>query len=204
MRMIAALMFALASATPSLADENVDIAVVMEERCAHCHGDTGEASSRIYPRLAAQNRVYIEKQLRNFRDGTRVSDVMSDMAADLTDDQIIALAEFFSAQPDKAHRVRTSKKSLEAVGYYIYHEGNKYEKIPPCSDCHGDFAAGDESLPRLAGQHANYVVDQLKAFDDRSRSNDSAIMHSIATKLTELEINAVALYVSGLKEEEAK
>lgn len=200
MRAMVAFLFVLVSAISAQAEESGDIALLMEERCAHCHGDTGEASSRIYPRLSAQNQVYIEKQLRNFRDGTRVSDVMNDMAADLTDAQIVALAEFFSAQPDKAHRVRTSKKALEAVGYYIYHEGNKYTQIPPCSECHGEFAAGDERLPRLAGQHSNYVVDQLMAFEDRSRSNDSAIMHSIAKNLTELEINAVALYVSGIKE----
>ena len=155
----------------------------------------------IYPRLAAQNRVYLEKQLRNFRDGARVSDVMNDMAADLTDSQIAALAEFFSKQPVETHRVRASKQSLEAVGYYIYHEGNAYEQIPACSDCHGEFGAGDEDLPRLAGQHRNYVVEQLTAFDERTRTNDSAIMHSIAKQLTELEVNAVALYVSGLGEE---
>ncbi|MDU8929368.1 c-type cytochrome [Alisedimentitalea sp. MJ-SS2] len=201
MRITAVLMSILVSVTSAQADENDSIETLMGDRCAHCHGEVGEASSRIYPRLAGQNRVYIEKQLRNFRDGTRVSDVMNDMATDLTDDQINGLAAFFSMQPAKTHRIRNSKKSLEAVGYYIYHEGNKYAQIPPCAECHGDFAAGDENLPRLAGQHAYYVVEQLKAFEARTRTNDAAIMHSIAKRLTELEINAVALYVSGLKEE---
>ncbi len=97
--------------------------------------------------------------------------------------------------------MRSSKRALEAVGYYIYHEGNEYTQIPPCADCHGEFATGDANLPRLAGQHRHYVVEQLMAFEDRTRTNDSAIMHSIAKNLTELEINAVALYVSGLVEE---
>lgn len=200
MRISALLLAALTSATLAQAEDGDGIATVIEDRCSHCHGDDGQASSQFYPRIAAQNRIYLEKQLLNFRDGTRASDVMNDMVADLGDDQIAALAVFFSEQPVKAHRVRTSKKSLEAVGYYIYHEGNEYAQIPPCSDCHGDTAAGDESLPRLAGQHRHYVVDQLQAFGERSRTNDNAIMHSIASKLTELEINAVALYVSGLKE----
>lgn len=186
-------------ATPAMAE---DVTALMQDVCSHCHGDNGEASSRMYPRLAAQNRIYIEKQLRNFRDGTRMSDIMSSMAEDLTDAQIAALAEFYSAQPADKHRVRTSKKSLEAVGYYIYHEGNEYAQIPPCSDCHGEFAEGSEDLPRLAGQHRHYVVEQLMAFEDHSRTNDSAIMQSIAKNLTELEINAVALYVSGLVEKE--
>lgn len=181
--------------------EGEDIATLLRDTCSHCHGETGDASSRTYPRLAAQNRAYLEKQLRNFRDGTRVSDIMNGMAEPLNDDQIVALAEFFSAQPAEKHRVRSSKKSLAAVGAYIYHEGNEYTQIPPCADCHGAFAAGDENLPRLAGQHRHYVQEQLQAFESGTRTNDHAIMHSIAKNLTELEMNAVALYVSGLVEE---
>ncbi|WP_424942250.1 c-type cytochrome [Aliiroseovarius crassostreae] len=184
----------------ALADAD-DIATLMQDTCAHCHGETGDASSRTYPRLAAQNRAYLEKQLRNFRDGTRVSDIMNGMAEPLTDGQIVALAEFFSAQPAQKHRVRSSKQSLAAVGAYIYHEGNEFTQIPPCADCHGEFAAGDENLPRLAGQHRHYVLEQLQAFESGTRTNDHAIMHSIAKNLTELEMNAVALYVSGLGEE---
>lgn len=181
--------------------ENEDITTLIQDICAHCHGETGDASSRTYPRLAAQNREYLQKQLRNFRDGTRVSDIMNGMAEPLSDGQIAALAEFFSAQPAEKHRVRSSKKSLAAVGAYIYHEGNEYTQIPPCADCHGEFAAGDENLPRLAGQHRHYVLEQLQAFESGTRTNDHAIMHSIAKNLTELEMNAVALYVSGLVEE---
>lgn len=193
---------ALIAVTSARAEEPVDVTTLMEDTCAHCHGETGDASSRMYPRLAAQNRDYLEKQLRNFRDGTRVSDIMNGMAEGLTDAQIAALADFFSAQPAEKHRVRTSKRALEAVGYYIYHEGNEYTQIPPCKDCHGEFAAGDENLPRLAGQHRHYVLEQLMAFEDRSRTNDNAIMHSVAKNLTELEMNAVALYVSGLVEQD--
>ncbi|MCP9481467.1 cytochrome c4 [Shimia sp. CNT1-13L.2] len=200
MRKTALLLSAILFAAGAQAEEGEPIATVIEDRCSHCHGDDGQASSRFYPRLAAQNRVYLAKQLRNFRDGSRASDVMNDMAVDLSDAQIEALAAFFSTQPVKAHRVRTSKKSLEAVGAYIYHEGNEYTQIPPCSDCHGETAAGDEVLPRLAGQHRHYMVEQLQAFGERTRTNDNAIMHSIASKLTELEINAVSLYVSGLKD----
>ena len=191
----------LVMTTVAWAEDPVDVTTLMADTCAHCHGETGDASSRMYPRLAAQNRDYLEKQLRNFRDGARVSDIMNGMAEALTDAQIAALAEFYSTQPAEKHRVRTSKRALEAVGYYIYHEGNEYTQIPPCKDCHGEFAGGDENLPRLAGQHRHYVVEQLMAFEDRTRTNDSAIMHSVAKNLTELEINAVALYVSGLVEE---
>ena len=58
---------------------------------------------------------------------------------------------------------------------------------------------GTDSLPRLAGQHKRYISVQLEEFNSRKRNNDNAIMHTVASKLSELEREAVALYASGLK-----
>ena len=179
---------------------DIEIArTIVGEKCRLCHGAEGEASSTIYPRLAGQNRNYLVKQLKNFRDGTRKSDTMNEMAKGLTDTQIEALAEYFSSKPARTHRVRD--QALAAVGAYIFHRGNKFSGIPACSSCHGEQGLGTDRLPRLAGQHKRYVADQLHAFGERARTNDNAIMHTIASKLTDLEIEAVALYVSGLKEQ---
>jgi len=184
----------------SMAD-SLDVArAIIDEKCQLCHGKEGEASSSIYPRLAGQNKNYLIKQLKNFRDGKRKSDTMSEMAKGLTDAQIEALAEYFASKSAKSHRVRD--KALAAVGAYIYHKGNKFSGIPACASCHGERGLGTADLPRLAGQHKRYIADQLHAFDERARTNDNAIMHTIASKLTELEIEAVALYTSGLKEEQ--
>ncbi len=169
---------------------------IIKDKCQHCHGLYGEASNVIYPRLAGQNKDYINKQLLDFRSGKRVG-TMNDMAAGLTDEQITALANYFSTQPTKSHRIRD--KAFSAVGSYIYHHGNEYADIPACASCHGEKAEGNESLPRLAGQHKRYVSGQLIEFNARKRTNDNAIMHSIASKMTEFEIEAVALYVSGLE-----
>ena len=170
---------------------------IVKEKCHLCHGEQGEASSAIYPRLAAQNRTYLIKQLKNFRDGKRKSDTMNEMAAGLTDKQIEALAGYFSTKPALSHRMRD--KLFAAVGEYLFKKGNKYSGIPACKSCHGENGEGNEQLPRLAGQHKRYVSDQLQAFGERARTNDNAIMHTVASKLTELEREAVALYVSGLK-----
>ena len=170
---------------------------IVKEKCHLCHGEEGEASSAIYPRLAGQNRTYLVKQLKNFRDGKRKSDTMNEMAAGLTDEQIEALAEYFSSKPALSHRVRD--KMFAAVGEYLFKKGNKYSGIPACKSCHGEHGEGNEQLPRLAGQHKRYVSDQLQAFGERARTNDNAIMHTVASKLTEMEREAVALYVSGLK-----
>ncbi|WP_294041405.1 c-type cytochrome, partial [Thiolapillus sp.] len=142
---------------------------------------------------------YLVKQLKNFRDGKRKSDTMNEMAKDLKDDQIEALADYFSSKPALTHRVRD--KGFAAVGEYLFKKGNRYSGIPACKSCHGEFGQGTDELPRLAGQHKRYVADQLQAFGERARTNDNAIMHTIASKLTEMEIEALALYVSGIKEE---
>ncbi len=194
---------------PALAEERPPevtdrVMQIVRERCALCHGEEGEASSSIYPRLAHQNRRYLEKQLKNFRDGTRKSDVMNEQARDLTDEEIAGLAAWFASRPPKAHRIPRSKQDLAAVGRYIFHKGNKWSDIPPCASCHGEMGEGNERLPRLAGQHKRYVIAQLKNFHERRRTNDNAIMHTIARNLTELEIQAVALYVSGLAPEQKK
>lgn len=168
---------------------------IVNNKCHLCHGKRGEGSSSIYPRLAGQNKEYIAKQLMDFRNGRRKS-IMNEMTADLSNEEIFSLAEYFNYQPPLSHRIRD--KSLALVGRYIFLKGNKYSGIEACATCHGPDGAGTNFLPRLAGQHKRYVSAQLEEFNSRKRNNDNAIMHSIASKLTELEREAVALYVSGL------
>lgn len=169
---------------------------IVEQKCHMCHGKDGEGSSAIYPRLAGQHAGYIAKQLGDFKSGRRKG-TMNEMAADLSEEEMMALGEFFSSKPAKVHRVRD--KAFSAVGSYLYHKGNKYSGVAACKSCHGEEGRGTDQLPRLAGQHKRYVMSQLQEFNRRTRTNDNAIMHSIASKLTEFEINALALYISGME-----
>ncbi len=174
-----------------------DIALkIVHETCQHCHGVHGESSDVIYPRLAGQNKNYVKRQLHNFRSGEREG-MMNDIATELTDAEIESLASYFSSQPVLSHAVRD--KEFAAVGWYIYHRGNKYSKIPPCATCHGEKGSGTDRIPRLAGQHRNYISDQLSEFTERDPKRSDPIMHSIAVNLTKMEIEALATYVSGLK-----
>lgn len=169
---------------------------IVEEKCHLCHGTEGEGSSAIYPRLAGQHAEYIAKQLGDFKSGRRQG-TMNEMAADLTPEEMLALGEYFASKPAKAYRVRD--KEFAAVGAFLYHRGNKYSGVAACKTCHGDEGKGTKQLPRLAGQHKRYLMDQLQSFNKRTRTNDNAIMHSIASKLTALEIEALARYISGMK-----
>jgi len=170
---------------------------IVTGRCALCHGPEGESASAVYPRLAAQHPDYLQKQLKDFRDGRRKSDTMGEMAKDLQDADIAALAGFFAGK--KAGARQPGDVDLAAVGKYIFLKGNSYSGVAACSSCHGPKGYGTEQLPRLAGQHPSYVETQLKEFNKRERTNDNSIMHSIASKLTELETRAVAVYIGGLQ-----
>ena len=165
-------------------------------RCALCHGAEGDSSSPLYPRLAGQHHQYIAKQLGDFKSGRRKSDTMNGMAQDLTPEEMLALGVYFEQKPTKPREARDA--DLAAVGRYIFQRGNDFSGVAACAGCHGDKGHGTEQLPRLAGQVPRYIEDQLRSFNKRERTNDNAIMHSIASKLTELEVKAVALYISTL------
>lgn len=170
---------------------------IVTGRCALCHGAEGESASAVYPRLAAQHPDYLQKQLKDFRDGRRKSDTMSEMAKDLKDEDIGVLAGYFSGK--KAGARQPGDADLAAVGKYIFQKGNTYSGVAACATCHGANGYGTSQLPRLAGQHPAYVETQLKEFNKRERTNDNSVMHSIASKLTELETRAVSVYIGGLQ-----
>ncbi len=170
---------------------------IVNARCSLCHGSDGESASAVYPRLAAQHPNYLQKQLRDFRDGRRKSDTMSEMAKDLQDAEITALASYFAAK--KAGARQPGDEELAGVGRYIFNKGNSFSGVAACASCHGPKGHGTENLPRLAGQHPAYIEIQLEGFNRRERTNDNSVMHSIASKLTGLEIKAVSVYLGGLQ-----
>lgn len=163
--------------------------------CFLCHGQDGESASGVFPRLAGQNADYIAKQLENFKNGTRQSTAMSNVVDKLTPDDMQALGTFYASRP--AYKQDSSNPLLAGAGRYIYEAGNPYSGVPACSACHGVTGEGATALPRLAGQFASYLESQLKQFNRRERTSDNEVMHVVAEKMTELEMAAVAEYLSG-------
>ncbi|MEY3462063.1 MAG: hypothetical protein RLZZ03_1716 [Pseudomonadota bacterium] len=163
--------------------------------CFMCHGAEGESASEVFPRLAGQHWEYTAKQLENFKSGKRKSTAMADMVAKLTPDEMVALGKFFESKAAPSEPPKDA--GLAAVGQYIYHNGNKFSGLAACASCHGAAAKGTTALPRLAGQYPAYTETQLKQFNQRERTNDNAVMHAIASKMSPLEMAAVAEYLSG-------
>lgn len=166
--------------------------------CAACHGADGKAIQEAYPNLAGQHASYIAKQLTEYRDGGRVNALMTGQAANLSDQDILDLAEYYAAIP-KIEGV-ASEENLE-LGKNIYRGGITSAEIAACSACHGPTGMGNPQAgwPVLSGQNAQYTSDQLRYFRSEERANDpNAVMRSASKRLTDEEIDAVANYIAGL------
>jgi len=165
--------------------------------CASCHGPHGNSQQPKFPRLAGQNANYLKSQLRNFRAQARGdADALSymwGMAAELSDDSIEALARYYSDQHPTAGA--SSNSAAISRGREIYLHGIESEGVPACAACHGADARGTADFPRLAGQHAQYVLKQLGAFQSNMRN--VAVMHGVAQNLRLAEMQAVATYLEA-------
>ncbi|MCE1182942.1 MAG: cytochrome c4 [Rhodocyclales bacterium] len=200
MKKLVGLALAVGVALPVMAADKVDLAraeEIVSGRCFLCHGLQGESASPVFPRLAGQHSEYIAKQLADFKSGKRKSDTMKSQAEDLTPQEMKSLGAFFEPKQAAVRPVKDGE--LVAVGKYVFNRGNQFTGLPACASCHGAKGLGTPQLPRLAGQHPRYIEDQLKQFNSRERNNDNAIMHTVASKLSELERHAVAEYIATLE-----
>jgi cytochrome c553 len=172
--------------------------------CAACHGPDGNSTISANPKLAGQVQEYLQKQLSNFKPAhgakpERENPIMAGMAAPLSPEDVRNVAAFFSQQAPKPGAAK-SKEAVE-LGRKLWRAGDASRGLPACASCHGATGAGvPAQFPRLAGQYAEYTESQLKAFRAGSRSNDSnKTMRTVAGKMTDAEISAVADYAAGLR-----
>lgn len=185
----------LPASAQSAADDAARAKKIVGGSCFLCHGAQGESTSEAFPRLAGQHAEYIAKQLAAFKSGARKSSAMAPMVEKLGPEDMLAVGRYYEAQRVPIEEAKDPQ--LAAVGRYIYQNGNRFSGLPACSSCHGATADGAANLPRLAGQFSGYVLTQLKQFNKRERTNDNAVMHAVADRMTELEMAAVAEYLSS-------
>ena len=168
--------------------------------CVSCHGAAGNSTISANPKLAGQHENYIYKQLVDFTTPQRNQPVMTTYAKMLSDADKKNVAAYLGAQLAKPGAAK-NKDTIE-LGKKIYRGGIASKQVAACASCHG--AAGNGipvQYPRIAGQHQDYTVAQLAMF--RSTKADarknSAEMHTIAARMSDDEIAAVADYIAGLK-----
>lgn len=168
--------------------------------CTGCHNEDGNSTTPEFPKLAGLDAAYISKQIRDFKNDKRVSEIMGPMANQIPEKDIGFLAAYFSRQKRSAGVVTDS--TLAAQGQQIFDDGILSSAVPACSGCHGEKGEGTEKFPRLAGQHAVYLVTQMNNFKNAVRNNDARkVMRAITMRMTDQEIRAAAEYITSLKGE---
>ena len=172
--------------------------------CAACHGADGNSAIPANPVLAGQHSDYALKQLVNFKaeagkPAARPSPVMTAIVAGLSQEDMANAAAYYSTQQPKPRAARDAE--VVRLGQAIYRGGVMGRGVAACASCHAPNGAGvPAQFPRLAGQHAQYTADQLRAFRAGQRANDpNRMMRVIALRLTDREIVAVAQYIQGLR-----
>jgi cytochrome c553 len=174
-----------------LAAQDAEAGRARAQACAACHGTDGNAVSPEIPSLAGQTWRYLYVQLRDFKEGRRNSAVMGPMAQALSREDMIALANFFAAQP--------LKPAAFAVDEARARLGKAKAEETLCTMCHLGGFLGQNEIPRVAGQNYAYIVAQLKAFKERTRTNDAGNMTSVARTLSDADIENLGHYLAGLR-----
>lgn len=205
--LVLALSAIVSTAASAQADKSTDMAKgqALAGVCSGCHGVDGVSPIPTQPSLAGMSWQYIAKQLRHYKSGQRDNAIMKGFAATLSDADMKVLGVYFSSM--KGRPIGTKDEKLAKTAERLYRAGDAARGIPACAGCHSPTGAGIPALyPRVGGQHAEYTLAQLTAFRTGARGTASKedsnptgkMMMTIAGKLTEAEIKALAEYTAGL------
>ena len=196
------------AAQQSAPPAQVDLAKAREivnQNCAACHGTDGNSATSANPNLAGQHADYITQQLAHFKAGIRVNPIMQAMVATLSDADMKALGVYFAQQKPKGLAAKDA--ATVKMAQRLFRGGDAATGVPACASCHSPTGAGiPKSYPRVGGQHADYSYAQLKAFKAGERGADKdgkdvngKIMATIAGRMSDAQMKAVADYMAGLR-----
>jgi cytochrome c553 len=205
---IVAMLPAVVAAEEAAAPAKVDLAKaqqIVTQICAACHGADGNSAVSANPNLAGQHADYITLQLAHFKAGIRVNAVMQGMAATLSDADMKALGVYYSQQKPKGQAAKDA--ATVKLAQQLYRGGDAASAVPACASCHSPTGAGmPKNYPRVGGQYADYSYAQLKAFKSGERGADKdgkdangTIMVTVAARMSDAQMKAVAEYASGLR-----
>ena len=160
------------------------------ETCVACHGPNGNSTQPLFPILAGQTARYLDLQLRDFKEGRRKEPQMDPFVQNLSREDMFDLAAFFAAQKIRTTSFKTDPVKVE--------RGKKKSEEVLCTMCHLGGFLGQNEIPRVAGQHYEYTVKQLRDFKTQRRTNDAGNMVSVSKTLSEQDIDDLGHYLAGL------
>jgi len=193
--------------------------------CAGCHGEKGNSTMPLFPKLASQHPGYLIKQMVAFKDGSRKDATMAPMVMGLSDEDMADIATFYAEQKISKNEIPvlnnddddedeedqesgndSSKQSLDidallSLGSDLYRNGDLGREVSACIACHGPYGEGNKpaAFPALTSQHADYLIKSLTDYKSGARGKVDNMMHMIAKKMTDEEIRAVSYHISMKK-----
>lgn len=160
------------------------------EVCAACHGADGNSPAALFPILAGQTQRYLYLQLKDYKEGRRKNPMMSPLAANLSKQDMQDLAAYFASQKQKpTNFVPDTAKAAK---------GKATADAALCPMCHLGGFSGQNEVPRVAGQHQEYVLAQLKAFKNKERTNDAGNMTAVMRGLSDEDLENLSHYIAGI------
>lgn len=187
----------LTIAAPALNGDPEKGKAIATETCAGCHGADGNSETTTFPKLAGQHALYLLKELQAYKVEHRISEIMMPVTSPLSEQDMINLALYYSSQKPKPAEV--TKPALLDLGKKIYLEGNTKNGVPSCDGCHEEDGTGSAKFPRVAGQHVDYTLEELKRYASGKRNYGTKVMRTVAERLTPEEAEAVAQYMASMK-----
>ena len=156
--------------------------------CAVCHGEKGVPIDPKFPILWGQHAGYLYIQLKDMKSGARKNEVMAPIVAELSKEDMLALAQYFEAKPWPATGYQSSADDTS--------KANPIEVAGQCTSCHLSGYVGDSNAPRLAGQNVDYLIKTTHDFKTKERANNS-FMNDMLASFKDEDIAVMSRFVAG-------
>jgi cytochrome c553 len=202
----AALLLALPACTNLKSSRSIDNSevkgnVLAVQVCSACHGVTGESGSPMFPKLAGQQKEYLQLQLTDFKGHERKDSKGTQYMwgyADLTRQQMDEIVDYFASQAPMKPNAPDAKPAVLTRGQVIFSQGIPEKNVVACAACHGAGGEGNGAIPRLAGQHAHYVLEQIKVFQTTQQRPRGAAMQQVTHDMPDVDSEAVATFIASM------
>ena len=171
--------------------QDIEAGRAKSQVCAACHGADGNSQAGLFPSLAGQSWRYIYVQLKDYKEGRRTDPVMTAMVAPLSRQDMIDIGNYYAGQKAKPSTFKADEAKVKL--------GRAKADEALCAMCHLGAFAGQNEIPRVAGQQYEYIVKQMRDFKARTRTNDAGNMTSVSQTLSEADIENLAHFITSLR-----